>query len=328
MNEFAYGLDGKNAHSGDCPHPWFPDRISGGSSSGSAWAVARGIVPLAFGTDTGGSIRVPAALSGVPGFRRPVDSWASHGVFPLARSFDTVGWFTATASDMEESIASLFGEQTEAAEDSIRGVYVEPAEVPIAGELRERYGQAVEELEMRQDADIGRAFAEIVGKTDELLESYNVIGSTEAYEVHAAWLDRHRELYDPGVWSLIDRGRHWSRADMDRARERQSTVSAALTGLFQDADALVMPAVHTVAPKHEEVDAAFRRNILALTAPASLAGLAVLTLPVFAEGGESVDAGAGRARLSGGLQCILAPGRETTVARRLLRRYFPKSFSM
>ena len=98
--EFAAGLFGDNSHYGDCPHPHFPDRLSGGSSSGSAALVAAGVVPLAVGTDTGGSVRVPAAFCGLYGFRlTPRDDFIRDAM-PLSPSLDTAGWFTANAGDM------------------------------------------------------------------------------------------------------------------------------------------------------------------------------------------------------------------------------------
>src|SRR5580658_846459 len=92
--EFAWGLTGENAHYGDCEHPGFPGRTSGGSSSGSAAAVAADIVPFAIGTDTGGSTRVPAAFCGIFGFRGSPHSPLISDSVPLAPSFDTAGWFT------------------------------------------------------------------------------------------------------------------------------------------------------------------------------------------------------------------------------------------
>ena len=109
MNEFAYGITGENAHYGDCERPGFPGRVSGGSSSGSAAAVAAGIVPFATGSDTGGSVRLPAAFCGLFGFRgAPRDAWISDA-FPLAPSFDTAGWFTANAADMRLALSALVG---------------------------------------------------------------------------------------------------------------------------------------------------------------------------------------------------------------------------
>ena len=100
LHEFAYGITGENPHYGDVEHPRLPGRTSGGSSSGSAAAVAAGVVPLAFGTDTAGSIRVPAAFCGLFGFRMtPHHPWIADA-FPLAPSFDTAGWFTANAGEV------------------------------------------------------------------------------------------------------------------------------------------------------------------------------------------------------------------------------------
>ena len=107
--EFAWGLTGENAHFGDCEHPRFPGRTTGGSSSGSALAVAADIVPFAVGTDTGGSVRVPAAFCGIFGYRgTPGDAWISDAV-PLSPRFDTAGWFTQSAADMRSVLDALIG---------------------------------------------------------------------------------------------------------------------------------------------------------------------------------------------------------------------------
>ena len=107
--EFAWGLTGENAHYGDCEHPHFPGRTTGGSSSGSALAVAADIVPFAVGTDTGGSIRVPAAFCGIFGYRgTPGDALISDAV-PLSPRFDTAGWFTRSAADMRSVMDALVG---------------------------------------------------------------------------------------------------------------------------------------------------------------------------------------------------------------------------
>ncbi|HYD84675.1 MAG TPA: amidase, partial [Opitutus sp.] len=109
LHEFAYGITGENPHYGDCEHPRFPGRTTGGSSSGSAAVVAAGIVPFAIGTDTGGSVRVPAAFCGLYGFRlTPCDAFIADA-FPLASTFDSAGWFTANADDFLTTISALIG---------------------------------------------------------------------------------------------------------------------------------------------------------------------------------------------------------------------------
>src|SRR5271170_2192254 len=97
-DELAFSLEGVNAHYGTPVNPACPDRIPGGSSSGSAVAVAAGLVDFALGTDTGGSVRVPASFVGVCGFRPTHDAISLAGVVPFAPSYDTVGWFAGDAA--------------------------------------------------------------------------------------------------------------------------------------------------------------------------------------------------------------------------------------
>ncbi len=122
--EFASGLTGENPHYGDCPHPQFPNRLSGGSSSGSAALVAAGVVPFSIGTDTGGSVRVPAAFCGLYGFRlTPRDVFIADA-FPLAPTMDTAGWFTANAPDMLTSWQALAGGGSSGSESDSHGCYL------------------------------------------------------------------------------------------------------------------------------------------------------------------------------------------------------------
>ena len=122
MHEFAYGTTGENPHYGDVERPGFPDRTTGGSSSGSAALVAAGVVPLALGSDTGGSVRLPAAFCGLFGYRlTPRDAWISDAL-PLSQSYDTAGWFTANAGDMRASLAALL--DLKKAASAPRGCYL------------------------------------------------------------------------------------------------------------------------------------------------------------------------------------------------------------
>ena len=99
LHELAFGITCNNAHTGPVRNPYDPDRIAGGSSGGSAVAVATGVVPVAMGSDTGGSMRVPAAHCGVVGFRPTVGRWGSGRVVPLSSTRDTVGVFAGTVAD-------------------------------------------------------------------------------------------------------------------------------------------------------------------------------------------------------------------------------------
>lgn len=108
MNEWAVGLTGENAHFGNVPNPHLPGCLSGGSSSGSARAVAMGIVPMALGSDTGGSIRMPAAWCGIVGLRPSSESFALDGVVPRSRTLDVVGPIVRTVGDCHYFLGNSF----------------------------------------------------------------------------------------------------------------------------------------------------------------------------------------------------------------------------
>ncbi len=291
LHEFAYGITGENPHHGDVEHPRFPGRTAGGSSSGSAAAVAAGVVPLAFGTDTAGSVRVPAAFCGLWGFRMmPRHAWIEDA-FPLAPSFDTAGWFTGNARDMEDvlRVADLG-----AGNDGARrgGAWLEPEFGAVEPELAEAQRAAArriaEPLPERIAAGLRAAFAEAPG-------IFAAIRAPEAWEVHAAWAERMRERYDPAVYARVVAGREVGRAAQAAAWVAREKLHDALAAVWAEFDFLVMPATPCVAPTKAECTQATRERIFALTTPASVAGVPVLTVPVGLPGG-----------LSTGLQ-VLAP---------------------
>lgn len=310
LHEFAYGLTGENPHHGDVEHPRFPGRTSGGSSSGSAAAVASGVVPLSLGTDTGGSIRVPAAFCGLYGLRlTPGDAWMSDG-FPLAPSFDTVGWMTSTAADMLATLNALLPSTpppSAATMRPARGLFLPAESVGVTGEagVAAAIAAAVHDWAPPAPPEVAREFtaAHIAGAT-----TYSVLQSTEALAVHAAWLDLHRDRYGENVWRLIDRGRHWTDAQRAAAAFSLAAVRRFWTQFFLAYDFLVLPATPFPALTKAECTPANRARLLALTAPASLAGLPVLTVPVALPGG-----------LSSGMQVIVNHCR-SPVLHQVLRR--------
>src|SRR6476661_2210920 len=107
LHEFAYGITSENPHFGSVPNPIAPDRIAGGSSGGSAAALAAGLVEAALGTDTGGSIRIPAACCGIVGFKPTFDLVSTRGCFPLAPTFDHVGPMACTVEACTEMMRWL-----------------------------------------------------------------------------------------------------------------------------------------------------------------------------------------------------------------------------
>lgn len=289
MNEFAYGLSGQNDHFGNCPHPVFTDRLSGGSSSGSAWAVGSGLVPLAFGTDTGGSIRAPAAFCGIFGIRLiPGLPWISEGAFPLASTFDTPGWFTGSARDMIVSLQAMIGANSEGKLG--QGLYFDGYNDTVEPALLERYNNLIGKLDVINKPTHTKILNQVFeGSADH----YKVIVSIEAWKTHKNWLDDYQDSYSPRVWERIDGGRHRTMDDLLAARDFSDFLSDAIYELLIEFDYVVMPATPFPALEKNTMSESIRSTLLRLTAPGSFAGLPILTVPVFLDNG-----------LSGGLQFI------------------------
>lgn len=312
MHEFAYGITGENPHYGDCEHPRFPGRTTGGSSSGSAAAVAAGIVPFAVGSDTGGSIRLPAAFCGLFGFRlAPGHAWI-RDAFPLAPTFDTPGWFTASAGDMGLVLDALV--PAGSAPDSDRGGVADPGGPasarpatpdPDQPQSHRPVGPGAPRgcyLELPGlDPDVARACLaasarlcapaeaaireELLRRFSPAVEIYNAIAIDEAWTVHRSWAHRYRERYDPAVWQRLARVEGLTDAQREMGRAGLATVRQAWRSFFQSSDFLVLPASPCGALLKADCTPASRARILALEAPASLGGLPVLTIPVPLPGG-------------------------------------------
>ncbi len=314
--EFASGLTGENPHYGDCPHPRFPDRLSGGSSSGSAALVAAGVTPLSIGTDTGGSVRVPAAWCGLYGFRLTPGDDLIRDAFPLAPTMDTAGWFTANAADMvttwralacssRRETAGMTSGLTTAA--TPRGCYLNARKL-VPG-MNEEVATACDYAAASLSAHADNATeAALLTSWRDAVETYVTIGMSEAHAVHRDWLAPYREHYDPIIWRRFTDAGHFPADDIVRARHRLAEMRTVWRDFFRDYDFLVLPAVPTAAPTKTEATAELRRNILTLTAPASLGGLPVLSLPVPLKSG-----------LTAGLQIVL-PAADSPVVPWLLNR--------
>lgn len=278
MNEFAYGITGENAHFGDCERPGFPGRVSGGSSSGSAALVAAGVVPFATASDTGGSVRLPAAFCGLFGFRgAPHHEWI-RDAFPLAPSFDTAGWFTASAGDMRLALSALVG--LRGTERKPRGCYVE---LPgLDAEVAAAFRSAAEQLAPAADTATADELRHGFARGADI---YNAIAITEAWAIHGAWAERFRERYDPAVWQRLMRIRSLTPGEIESAETGMTAMRLLWTKFFLTFDFLILPASPSGAFTKAECTFENRQRILALTAPASIGGLPVLSLPVMLPSG-------------------------------------------
>ena len=279
MHEFAYGITGENPHYGDCEVPGHPGRSTGGSSSASALLVKAGVVPFALGTDTGGSIRVPAAFCGLYGFRlTPRHPWIADGV-ALAESLDTPGFFTTNASDLRTLLDALLPPPPSTSSSNLnrqpRGAWLALPGLDPAVEraFRAAAPRLAEPLSESTAAELRALFAPAA-------ELYAILGGAETWRLHAPFYERYRDRYDPNVRTRIDRARTLTGADIALAQTNRDAITAAWASLFSEYDYLVLPGSPCPAITKAECTVEMRSRILGLTVPASMGSLPALALPV------------------------------------------------
>ena len=218
--EFAAGATGHNAHFGDCRNPWNKERVPGGSSSGSAAAVAARMVMGALGTDTGGSIRVPAHLCGVVGLRPTYGRVSRHGVFPRSWSLDTVGPLARTAEDAALLLQAVAGEDPldSAAEAVAVPNYQADLNRPLAairiGVPKTAYFTAIDpgiasllEASRAALAKLGAVLVELeTPDPDPLTALALTVGRAEGAAIHGEWIGSRPGDYGPGIREAMEVG--------------------------------------------------------------------------------------------------------------------------
>lgn len=300
LHENAYGITSTNPHFGAVRNPWDIDHIPGGSSGGSAAAQAAGLCSFSLGTDTGGSIRIPAAFCGVAGLKPTFGRVSRYGVFPLSHTLDHVGPFAATAEDLWHVFAAMTG-QDPADEHTVD----RPLQAPQFPSERSLRGRTIgvprnfyfDHLDPEVDAanraalavlaDLG---ADLVDVTVPDIEEFNLIARliqiAEASSVHAYNLDARREDYGDDQQTLLDQGMFVTAVDYLNAQKRRRQLNREFFALFDEVDAIAAPAAAILPAKigqatiemggvEEDVRMMTTRNARAL----NLTGLPLLTLP-------------------------------------------------
>ncbi len=280
-HEFAYGCTGTSNRVGPCRNPYDLSRITGGSSAGAAAAVAAGVVPLAIGTDTAGSVRIPAALCGVVGFKPARDTLSTDGVFPLSQSLDHVGVLTSTVTDAQYAVDALTGLQTARTAGPPRlGLVQNPEHLDCSPEVTRAWLAAVERLQaagaltlevMIPDwTETNQAAVDLQGPE----AVANHIGrDTRRYQLDVQ--ERLREAAEVPAWRYV------------RARERAWVLAGELGMSLGSVDALLLPTVQLVAPMLDEVRSKakdVRTRLLRNTRLANLTGYAAYSLPLPVDG--------------------------------------------
>ncbi|OAE14193.1 amidase [Pseudomonas simiae] len=289
LSELAYSGLGLNPHFGTPYNPNGSDqpRIPGGSSSGSAVAVAAGIVPIAMGTDTAGSIRIPAALNGVVGYRSSSRRYSRDGVFPLAHTLDSLGPLTRSVRDALAIDDLLNGRRQTHIARSLKGqrfVLEQGALEDIEPAVRNNLLRAVDQLRAAGALIEVRPSATFQAALD-LIKHHGWLGAFEAFALHQTLLDsRDAEQLDPRVRRRLEAARSLPASQLihltDARRHLQQQLIDDLDGAL-----LITPTVAHVAPvlaPLEADDELFVRTNLAtlrLTMPGSLLDMPGVTLP-------------------------------------------------
>ncbi len=271
MVEFAYGGWGTNAATGTPWNPWDLEtqRVPGGSSSGSGVAVAAGLAPLAIGSDTGGSVRIPASLCSTVGLKATVGRISNHGILPLSDTLDTIGPLTRTVEDAALMFAVLAG--PDAADPATHGrPPVEPRSGLEAGVVGLRLGILSEAERAGIDAEVLDAYDEACRTLERLgarlaevrlpddfpgyLEQTGQIIAAEAYAVHKDWIEDRAIRFDENVRARVLVGKSIGAADYLRVLARRREVQREIAVVLQDFAALLTPATPIPAIPLTEVD--------------------------------------------------------------------------
>jgi len=317
LHEFAYGITSNNPHFGAIRNPWDPERIPGGSSGGSAAAVAAGLVPFATGTDTGGSIRIPASFCGVVGLKPTYERVSRKGVMPLGLTLDHAGVLARTVRDVALAFSLIakhssgYGPAAHAGHHgmSLGGMRIG---VPdnffverIAPDVMLSFRAAVQTA-----AALGAHVTEI--KLPDV-EAINVVGRivqlSEVSALLARYLDRRDEL-GRDIQVLVEQGRLIPAIDYLNAQRVRTVLARDFSKIWKHLDCLMTPATPMTAPKIGEMNVAIgtfteevRSAATRLTRPFNVLGWPALALPCgFSDAGLPI-----------GLQVVAPPQQEDTL---------------
>ncbi len=278
MDEMAYSLLGANPHFGAPINPTLPDRLPGGSSSGSAAAVAAGLTDFAVGTDTGGSCRAPASFCGVFGYRPSSHSMNMRGVIPMSRSLDVIGWFARDIDCLMTVAKVLLPEDTTDAryeEATFLAESFEDAE-PEFMEIAQTTLHRLKSGPWRR-ASLGEDFF-----TQALMHFRNLQGY-EVWSEHQSWILTHQPKFGPGVSERLKIAATVTKAEKQAAKKFIETSRLAIDALFAGGGVIIMPTTPGLAPKIDESLEAFDRlryAMLKFFLIASLFGLPQISIPI------------------------------------------------
>ncbi|MGO9512761.1 MAG: amidase [Steroidobacteraceae bacterium] len=286
-DELAYSLEGRNFHEGAPINSAAPERLTGGSSSGAASAVAAGETAFAVASDTAGSVRVPAAWCGLVGMRPTHDRVPVAGLTPLAPSFDTVGWLGRSTSLMRTIGAVLFGDRTMTvpAFSLVRDRSVEiHAEAVGSAALELVFERCARQVLQASELSLGIDLSAAA-------ECLRVLQGHEVWRTHGRWIDSAKPSFGPEIAERFAAARAITADQVSEAAQERAAITARLDAALPPGRILCLPTVPGSAPRRDaslEHLLLRRAQLLPLTALASLTGRPQITLPLLLADGAPV----------------------------------------
>jgi len=278
MHELAYGITGINPHTGTPDNPRLPGHTAGGSSSGSGVAVGAGVVDFALGSDTAGSVRIPASYCGVWGMRPTHGRVDDRGVVPLALSLDTVGILAARAQVLQASMQVLLRGPATATRFSTVGIFASmPTIAPAAAQAMQATLARLQGLGLAQRTLAWNDWADT-------FDAQRIVQYAEFLGAHDEWLRRAQPRLGEDVAQHVEQARKLGTAEIGRAISARTRHSDGIRELVEGGVVLLMPVAPDIAPsiaqlKDMQAAMQFRRSVLLLNCLASVAGLPVATVP-------------------------------------------------
>jgi len=268
LHEFAWGITSENQHFGTVPNPVAANRLAGGSSGGCAAALAAGLAEAALGSDSGGSIRIPAACCGVTGFKPTFGLVPLAGCFPLAPSFDHAGPMARDVAGCETIMRALVPGFAAAPLGQLDDLEVAIAWTDAADPLvRDRVQRAAALFSRSRTVEL--PFPDGTGPAF----------SREAAEVHAELWREHHDLYGMNVAHKLQRAMHVSDAEASAALGARQRYRERLAELMSNVDLVVTPTLATIAPSVGTNELALREQMLKFTYPWNVIGAPALAMP-------------------------------------------------
>ena len=279
-DEFFYSVTGANAHYGTPVNPRAPDRLPGGSSSGSAVATAAGACDCALGSDTGGSVRIPAAFCGLYGIRPTHGRVDLNGAMAMAPTFDVAGWF-ANGPGIFHRLGTVLlqgaGDYRRAEDLIVLDDAFDQADPGIADVIRPTLPLLGNHFPKLTHASIAH------GEFDTWREAFRIVQAWETWQTYGSFIEAHRPKLGPGIRERMEFASSVAKHQAEAARREQEAARAKIRKAARPGSILLLPTSPCIAPLKSSTASdleSFRVRVMRLTCIAGLGGLPQVTIPV------------------------------------------------